>query len=173
MPARPGGFTLVELMITLAIAGILLAIGIPSMRGFVLDGRISSAASDLSLALSLARTEAVKRGKSVTVLANGGGGASNEWGPGWVVFVDDDSDGVQDAGEESLRDFQAMPAAITVDSADDVTLIRYRSSGRTSDGALHTFNICDDRTGSEASGRHRQVTVSVTGQIATIKHACT
>lgn len=172
VPTVWAGFSLIELMITLVIAGILLGVGLPSMRAFILDGRISAAASDLSLALALARTEAIKRGKSVTVLANAGGTSSNEWGVGWVVFADDDSDGALDSGEETLRDFQAVPSTVTVDSTDNVSLIRYRSSGRTSTGALHTFNICDTRTGSEASRRHRQITVSVTGQIATTAYTC-
>ena len=62
--AKSSGFTLVELMITLAIAGILVAVGIPSFNSTISSNRLTSYANELVTALNLARSEAVKRGMS-------------------------------------------------------------------------------------------------------------
>lgn len=82
-----GGFTIVELMVVVAIVAILVALGAPSFSDMMRRNRLSAAASALQVSLSLARSEAVKRGSDarVTVAANTTAGA---WTNGWTVFVD-------------------------------------------------------------------------------------
>jgi len=88
--ARQGvvrGFSLIELMVVVAIVAIMVAIGAPSFSEMMRRNRLSAAASALQVSLSLARSEAVKRGSDarVTVAANTTAGA---WANGWTVFVD-------------------------------------------------------------------------------------
>lgn len=74
------GFTLLELLVTLVVAGILLSIGVPSFGNFIQGQRVKTAASELSYALLFARSEAIKRNDQVTVTSNSGG-----WQNGWTV----------------------------------------------------------------------------------------
>lgn len=77
------GFTLIELMITLAILGVILGLAAPAMSDFVTRQRVSGQANELMLALAYARSEAVKQGTDVAVLpaTNAGSG----WTDGWCV----------------------------------------------------------------------------------------
>ncbi|MBF0144145.1 MAG: GspH/FimT family pseudopilin [Magnetococcales bacterium] len=77
-----GGFTLIEILIVMAIVGIMALFAVPAMRGIILDQRLKAAANELHLSLFLARSEAVKRNTGVTVAATGG-----DWADGWSVTV--------------------------------------------------------------------------------------
>jgi type IV fimbrial biogenesis protein FimT len=76
------GFTLVELIITITIVAILVAIALPNFHDFIIRSTVNSNANDLVGALNTARAEAVKRGRPVAVIANGG-----NWNAGWQVVV--------------------------------------------------------------------------------------
>ncbi len=81
------GFTLIEVMVVVAIVAILATLAAPSFSEMLRRNRLSTAASALQVSLNLARSEAVKRGADarVTVAANTAAGG---WTNGWTVFVD-------------------------------------------------------------------------------------
>jgi type IV fimbrial biogenesis protein FimT len=101
--APDSGLTLVELMIALAIASILLGLALPSMRAFVIQNRLAADISQLVAALTLARSEAIQRGRAVLVCrsmdadsadalcsaAATATRAGGDWGAGWLVLVAD------------------------------------------------------------------------------------
>ena len=105
MKAKARGFTLLELMITIALVAILLGIGAPSFAEFIRNSRITSKANDLLAAMHLARTESIKRRAPVTVC---GSSNSDAAAPAcdtasfdeWIVFVDDDGDPDVATGQE-------------------------------------------------------------------------
>lgn len=79
------GFTLVELMIGVVLVGVLLGIGAPSFRALIAEQRLRAVSTDLRLALNMARSEAVKRNRSVVLSPSAGG-----WGDGWGIANPDD-----------------------------------------------------------------------------------
>jgi len=155
--ARNPGFTLPELMITLAIAGILMAIAVPSFNTSIRSSRLSASANELVTALNLARSEAVKRGQQVVVRQNG-----PFWENGWQVFVDVsraggnanvfDDDGnatLCEAFEDCLlRNYPALPASYTLRGNNNfVNFVRYQPDGSISNVGGGSFVVCDNTDG--------------------------
>lgn len=84
------GFTLIELMITVAVLVIVLTVAIPSFNSTIQNSRSTALANDLSGALNLARSEAVKRGAEVRVCPRNAAGTAcsgTDWTAGWLVLV--------------------------------------------------------------------------------------
>lgn len=82
------GFTLYELMITVAVAAIILSFGVPSFTTFMANNRATTHANELVTALNLARSEATRRGMAVTVCSSTNNSTCNgdtDWSTGWVV----------------------------------------------------------------------------------------
>lgn len=82
---RPWGFSLVELMVTIAVAAIALAIATPSFTSIINSNRLSSAANEMVAAIQIARTEAVRLNRSITVCSSGNGADCAGTGS-WVVL---------------------------------------------------------------------------------------
>jgi type IV fimbrial biogenesis protein FimT len=86
--SRARGFTLIELMVALAVAALLFAIGVPMLRDVTLGSRLSASANDLLASVQLARSEAIKRNQAVTLCASADGVACagvGGWEQGWIV----------------------------------------------------------------------------------------
>lgn len=170
------GFTLIELIITLAIAGILLGIAVPNFITFVQNSRLTSQANDLVTALNYARSEAIKRGVRTTVCSRATDATcagSTTWDTGWLVFVDCNFDGVVDAG--TCPDWDANGAADDepvllvrqpLDSGNTLRAavrqrVTYQNTGFS--GFADTFRLCDVR--GTASGR--AIAVNPQGRVST------
>ena len=104
------GFTLIELIVTLSVLGILLTIGVPMLRPLMRGTNLRSAANRLTTALNYARSEAVTRGARVVICASDDPMANDpecgsDWTSGWLVFVDTDgnSDFDESANDVLLR----------------------------------------------------------------------
>ena len=123
--SRQSGFTLYELMIALAIVGMVLAFGVPNLRQYTMNSRMTTAANDLHSALHLARSEAPRAKTNITVCASSNATAAdatcsgkNNWSDGFIVFEDTDGDAERDTGvdpEPVLRAHPALPDGITID----------------------------------------------------------
>jgi len=80
-PGAPG-FTIIELMIVMAVVAVFVTLAVPSMRDMVVATQVRTAASDVYSSVILARSEAIKRATNVDVIPNGG-----DWAQGWTVKV--------------------------------------------------------------------------------------
>ncbi|MFZ5454865.1 MAG: GspH/FimT family pseudopilin [Pseudomonadota bacterium] len=105
IPARSAqhGFTLIELMIVVALLAIISAFALPAFQSFIASNRLTSEANELLAGLNLARSEAVRSQRRVVLCRASATGcvttADGERWQRWVVFVDNDADGVFDASE--------------------------------------------------------------------------
>ena len=81
----PCGFTLIELMVTLAVAAVLLAVAIPSYRTMILNNGQDSVVDAVMTALNYARNTALSGNQSITLCPNGGGVCGPTWNTGWIV----------------------------------------------------------------------------------------
>jgi type IV fimbrial biogenesis protein FimT len=134
------GVTLIELLATLAIIGIVTMIGAPSFNNAVRSTRLATSANELITTLNLARSEAVKRNRRVVVQITG-----NNWEDGWQVFVDTDGNNVLDgAGDKAACDagndcilqvHDALPNSYTLRSNNFPSGIAYTSSGLSSNAS--------------------------------------
>jgi type IV fimbrial biogenesis protein FimT len=87
---RTRGFTLIELMVTIALAGVLLVVALPSFRETSIRSNVTQLNNELIQALNLARSEAVRRGVRVEVRSVGAGAT---WNQGWTVLADTANNG--------------------------------------------------------------------------------
>lgn len=104
------GFTLLELMLVLAIGAVLLGMATPALRDMIRRIQLDTAASDLFGAIDLARSQAIARGQRVMLAPRDQGGT--DWSEGWVVFVDDNGDRQAGPGEEVIASHRPLAAGI-------------------------------------------------------------
>jgi len=153
------GFTIIELMVTLAIAAILVSLAAPSFKDIIQNNRMTTQYNELLASLSVARSESIKRGEDVIALSSNG----NNWEDGWTVFVDTDGDGAPSAAE-TIRVGATLSGNNTLRfDTDNVT---YASNGLAIGipiGTVQTFTLCDDRGNGNADAKG--LIVSATGRV--------
>ncbi|MBT8090455.1 MAG: GspH/FimT family pseudopilin [Gammaproteobacteria bacterium] len=148
--SRERGFTLIELIVTLAVAAIILSVGVPSFRGVIMDNRLVSQANQFVTSVKMARSAAVRYQRPATVCSTANFdaavptcSANNDWSDGWFVWVDKNRDTLTDANEV-IAVFGPINDASTL-SSGTVSSFTYDARGfaTTSGGDL---TLCDNRT---------------------------
>ncbi len=170
------GITLVELMVTLAIAGIVVALGAPSFLRVLARHAIAAQAEELQDAVRIGRNEAMKRSGPVVLCRTEPTSNSRCAGTGgswqtWLLFADVDRNGAFNAGDALLRQHLDVSNRMTVASA--AAAIRFEATGiaHADDGAV-TFLLSPAGASSEPGGSdralQRQVCVNPRGEVAVI-----
>lgn len=169
---RENGFTLLELLVILAIASITLSVGVPSFRGVILDSRMVSDVNQFVSAVNLARSSAVRFQRNAVICTSDDFfsttptcSGNTDWTNGWVVWVDKDRDSILDADEvvsvqEPLDDNTAFSA-----TAADRFSYDSRGFGL---GAGDDLTLCDGRTGETG----RVVSVNAVGRTNVSEFNC-
>lgn len=171
---REAGLTLVELLVTIAVAGILLGIGVPAFGSLIQDSRLTTTTNRLVAALQLARSEAVRHNARVT-LCNSVDGAycaeSGGWEQGWIVFLDTGGTAQRADGDPLLAVGDPATDGITITGNSPVQrYVSYVGLGATrrASGALQmgTITLCAGDSG-------RQIVISRTGRPRVQQGSCT
>lgn len=171
------GFTVIELMVTVAVLGVALVVAIPSYNNLITNNRMVGELNEFVASLHFARSEAIKRGLNVSMCASADGVACADvapWNQGWMIFVDtdgngnclnDDADFVCDGEGPILKVSPAIQGGDTLvgnaNVADDITFDRngFVNVGGFGNG---TIKLCD---ANNTDHHARAVIISNTGRI--------
>ncbi len=176
---RVRGFTLVELMVTVAVLAVLMAIGYPSFQSTLRSNRVATGSNELMAGFALARSEAIRNTRSSGLCpSSDGSSCGQDWSAGWLVWEDRDSDGLLGSGETVLR-YSQGGGKLKVSSSQ---VLRFVFDGRgrvvaqgASGAALSGAQSLALQPNDCPSGQAflRTLTISPTGQVRIARGNCT
>jgi len=176
VPVRMGGMSLIELMVALAVAALVVGLGVPSFLRLLTRHAIAAQAAELQDAVRVGRNEAMKRGGPVVLCRTDAGDAARCAGTGgnwqtWLLFADAARSGAFAAGDAIVR--QHLDVSNRLSIASGAASIRFESTGiaRSDTGAavflLGPAGSSTDAGGSDRAAQ-RQVCVNPRGDVAVI-----
>ena len=158
------GFTLVEMVITVSLVGVVTAIAIPSMRTAFASNDISAVSSDMVSSLQYARLEAVRKISRTTVKASGEEDAA-AWSNGFTISQQVNKNGSYQ--DTVLKAPVALNPNIQIASATSTKSVTFDSRGYADQA--HTIEICDS---ADNSIEGRRVTVAASGHVTSEIYNC-
>lgn len=157
------GFSIVELMVILLIAGILMMIGIPSYQAMIQNHRLITATNALLMAVNMTRSEAIHRGVRVDMVPTGDG---KKWSNGWIIFIDENNNQRPDKNETIIYSHDELHRDIRITPSftdSKVQYIAFNGTGRTRTNA----NSQTSQSGNwllEAGSKSRKVVINFLGR---------
>ncbi|MFZ5655911.1 MAG: GspH/FimT family pseudopilin [Pseudomonadota bacterium] len=167
MARNARGFTLLELMITVAVLAVALGVGGPSIDALLEHTRTTRTLHLATAAMSTARMEAVRRNRPVSVCPSADGRSCRTdlvWSSGWLVFVDAGRTGQPTSREDVLQAFDGVGGNLAFRATPGRPLVRFAPSGWSA-GSNATLRLCSSR-GRELA----RVVVNNAGRARTERH---
>lgn len=163
------GFTMVELMITVAVLAILMTIGFPSFQGVMRSNRVATTNNELLGALALARSEGLRNAHGGGVCASADGSTcAGDWNDGLLVWADANGNGVLDGSETVLRYVKAARNIVVEGPASGV--IAFDQRGRRRGATSQQLTLQSDECGDQLL--RRTLSINASGQVVSAKGAC-
>ncbi|MAG66241.1 MAG: hypothetical protein CMK74_10275 [Pseudomonadales bacterium] len=162
MQMKSNGFTLTELLVAVALLGILISIGVPSLQRLIDQQRLDSAQDALERSIRFTRNEAIERNEPVVMMPMTG-----DWNRGWQGFVDRDNNLALGAGDVLLLEDQAALLSSVAASGQLRSYLRYNALGESEQvygGFLAgSFRLCPP----DLKQRGRQLIINRVGRLRT------
>ncbi|MCB1663919.1 MAG: GspH/FimT family pseudopilin [Pseudomonadales bacterium] len=164
------GFTLIELICVLFISAILVFLVVPGFFSLILSNRLDTQVNQFIIAVNLARSEAIKKNKTVLLCARNGDKCSgiDSWHEGWVVFEDVDRSTNVDKNE-AIRWFEPLAQGYTLQPNFSLPALAFKGDGaiRQVLGALpmRTFTFCGPGAVSDLASGAREIVMSRSGRM--------
>ena len=176
------GFTMIELMVVVAVIAVTMAIALPSFNEMVANNRVTSETNRIVSDIQLARSEAMKRGVRIvmcrsadtTAVTPACGGTSHTWTNGWLLFASGDNNSTYEAASDTLLKVgHAASNQITIKTNGiSNNNLEYLPNASTDEGGgTAKFVICDER--GESHGKEIQVPPVGRPRLATTVASCT
>ena len=157
------GMTIIELLSALAISAMTLMFGVPGFQSMVASSSATSQVNDMVAGLNLARSEAIRRGRSVDFSA-----ISGAWSGGWTVGIDANADGdYKDVGDTEIRVWTPSGTSLTPVNAGGLTTITYTARGHAL--AATSFTLTDCPMG---ANNGRSLAIAASGHASATRVAC-
>lgn len=169
------GVTLIELMVTIAIAAVLLVVAVPSFTEMFVNNRVRTQSDSMMASLAYARSEAISRAARVTVCKSDNRSSctsASSWNQGWIIITDGGTEGTLDGTDQVLRVFEGNTSVTIAPPAGDTNFANYISylssgvsdggNGTTPNGALQFCGSTDPDRQIDVNGTGRARVGSVT-----------
>ncbi|MEO8001790.1 MAG: GspH/FimT family pseudopilin [Arenimonas sp.] len=144
---RQTGFTLMELLIAIAIVAIIFAIAIPSYAGAMARANMGAAESAIFNSVNNATNFSFIGGTRVVLCPSSDGNVclnSFDWSHGWLAFEDTNANREHDSNDRKLTRVEEMPPELHILTSEGRTRIAFQSGGGNFGSNAH-FKLCDDR----------------------------
>jgi len=167
------GFTIIELLVTMAVLAIVAAVAVPSFSSMVTNNRLAGEINDLVATMHYARSEAITRGVSVVVCKSADGAtcsAAGGWSQGWIIFTDTNNNQAVDggAGDVVIRAVAGYSGTDAMTgSGNSANWISYNRNGFAPLNNANILKLCD----ADAKFQPRALQFTTTGRVEFHKDA--
>lgn len=161
------GFTLIELMVVIAVLVIFVMIALPSFSVLMSKNRTTSAANELLYSLQIARSEAVKRNIAVSLCPSKNQttcSGDGNWHLGWIIFIDVNENGVMSSGDTIIKAQGALDSSLTFIGP---TSVQYATGGY-----LQSVTLTSIKASVSGSTEDRWVCITAIGKAGVQKTTC-
>lgn len=167
------GFSLIELMVTIAVLAILVTIGLPSFQGSMRSNRVATGVNELMASIALARSEAIRSPGGAAMCPSENGSTclpdDSSWDNGWMVWSDPDGNGLPGGANDRVLRYVEGLSGVAIEASTKQAILRFDPRGRAMTPI--DFTLASE-TCPAGHGLVRDLTLTATGQVRMERSEC-